>query len=171
MSHVEPLPLSLHPHAFPPPACTRCAPNPPIPRTSTPARPPIYPATEAMTTLVTLETSMGAITLELYTSHAPRTCENFAGLASRGYYNDCPFHRVVPDFMVQGGDPTGTGRGGSSIYGGKFADEIHPSLKHTGAGILSMANSGPDTNGSQLYVSPPPPPPTFFPRDRPRIGD
>ena len=105
-----------------------------------------------MTTLITLDTSMGPITAELYTSHAPRTCDNFKGLVSRGYYNGCPFHRVIPDFMVQGGDPTGTGRGGSSIHGGKFEDEIHPSLKHTGAGILSMANSGPNTNGSQLYV-------------------
>jgi peptidyl-prolyl cis-trans isomerase-like 1 len=93
---------------------------------------------------------MGSITLELYTDHAPRTCKNFLTLAERGYYDGCPFHRIIPDFMIQGGDPTGTGRGGSSIYGGKFADEIHPSLKHTGAGILSMANSGPNTNGSQL---------------------
>lgn len=96
---------------------------------------------------------MGSITVELYTDHAPRTCKNFATLVERGYYNGCPFHRVIPDFMIQGGDPTGTGRGGSSIYGGKFQDEIHPSLKHTGAGILSMANSGKDTNGSQLQVS------------------
>jgi peptidyl-prolyl cis-trans isomerase-like 1 len=101
--------------------------------------------------LVTLDTSMGSITLELYTDHAPRTCKNFETLAQRGYYNGCPFHRVIPNFMIQGGDPTGTGRGGSSIYGGKFEDEIHPGLKHTGAGILSMANSGKDTNGSQLY--------------------
>ncbi|KAI5846124.1 putative peptidyl prolyl cis-trans isomerase [Tricharina praecox] len=106
-----------------------------------------------MTTLITLDTSMGSITFELYESHAPRTCENFKGLVTRGYYNGCPFHRVITDFMIQGGDPTGTGRGGSSIYGGKFADEIHPSLKHTGAGILSMANSGPDTNGSQFFIT------------------
>ncbi|KAF8540233.1 peptidyl-prolyl cis-trans isomerase-like 1 [Trichophaea hybrida] len=102
---------------------------------------------------VTLVTSMGNITLELYTDHAPRTCQNFATLAERGYYNDCPFHRVIPNFMIQGGDPTGTGRGGSSIYGGKFEDEIHPSLKHTGAGVLSMANSGEDTNGSQFFIT------------------
>lgn len=108
--------------------------------------------TPAMATSIVLETSMGNITVELYADHAPRTCKNFETLVQRGYYNSCPFHRVIPDFMIQGGDPTGTGRGGSSIYGGKFADEIHPSLKHTGAGILSMANSGKDTNGSQLYV-------------------
>ncbi|KAA8908669.1 putative peptidyl-prolyl cis-trans isomerase ppi1 [Sphaerosporella brunnea] len=104
-------------------------------------------------TLVTLDTSMGSITLELYTDHAPRTCKNFLTLAQRGYYNGCLFHRIIPDFMIQGGDPTGTGRGGSSIYGGKFDDEIHPSLKHTGAGVLSMANSGPNTNGSQFFIT------------------
>lgn len=85
----------------------------------------------------------------------PKTCRNFSSLAQRGYYNDVIFHRIIPNFMLQTGDPTGTGRGGSSIYGEKFEDEIHPSLKHTGAGILSMANSGPNTNGSQfLYVPP-----------------
>ncbi|KAI5810024.1 peptidyl-prolyl cis-trans isomerase ppi1 [Peziza echinospora] len=106
-----------------------------------------------MATIVKLETSMGDIELELYNDHAPKTCRNFATLVERGYYNNCPFHRIIPDFMIQGGDPTGTGRGGSSIYGEKFADEIHPSLKHTGAGILSMANSGPNTNGSQFFIT------------------
>lgn len=95
----------------------------------------------------------GSFTLELYTSHAPKTCNNFATLVRRGYYDGTVFHRVIPNFMVQGGDPTGTGRGGTSIYGDKFADEIDPSLKHTGAGILSMANAGPDTNGSQFFVT------------------
>ncbi|XP_013102837.1 peptidyl-prolyl cis-trans isomerase-like 1 [Stomoxys calcitrans] len=102
---------------------------------------------------VTLETTMGEITVELYWKHAPNTCRNFAELARRGYYNNVLFHRIIKDFMIQGGDPTGTGRGGSSIYGGEFADEIHPDLKHTGAGILSMANSGPDTNGSQFFIT------------------
>ncbi|KAK0264214.1 hypothetical protein LTS09_001692 [Friedmanniomyces endolithicus] len=100
-----------------------------------------------MAETVVLETSMGNITCELYTTHAPRTCQNFSTLASRNYYNRTVFHRIIPDFMVQGGDPTGTGRGGASIYGEKFEDEIRPDLKHTGAGILSMANSGPNTNG------------------------
>ncbi|KAK9380281.1 cyclophilin-like domain-containing protein [Kockiozyma suomiensis] len=102
---------------------------------------------------VMLETSMGAITIELYYAHAPKTCKNFYELARRGYYNGTIFHRIIPDFMIQGGDPTGTGRGGSSIYGDKFEDEIHPGLKHTGAGILSMANSGPNTNGSQFFIT------------------
>jgi peptidyl-prolyl cis-trans isomerase-like 1 len=100
-----------------------------------------------------LQKPQGSITIELYTSHAPKTCQNFSKLAARGYYNNTIFHRIIPDFMVQGGDPTGTGRGGSSIYGDKFEDEISPSLKHTGAGILSMANSGPNTNGSQFFIT------------------
>ncbi|KAK5052096.1 heme binding [Exophiala bonariae] len=106
-----------------------------------------------MSTDVVLETTMGAITVELYNEHAPKTCKNFSTLAQRGYYNNVIFHRIILDFMVQTGDPTGTGRGGASIYGEKFADEIHASLKHTGAGILSMANSGKDTNGSQFFIT------------------
>jgi peptidyl-prolyl cis-trans isomerase-like 1 len=102
---------------------------------------------------VTLETNMGDIQLELYWDHAPKTCENFAQLAKRGYYNGVVFHRIVADFMVQGGDPTGTGRGGTSIYGQKFEDEIHPELRFTGAGILAMANAGPNTNGSQFFMT------------------
>lgn len=96
---------------------------------------------------------MGDIVVELYWQHAPQTCRNFAELARRGYYDGTPFHRVIPDFMVQGGDPTGTGRGGASIYGATFRDEIHAGLKHTGAGILSMANAGPNTNGSQFFIT------------------
>lgn len=82
-----------------------------------------------------------------------QTCENFLTLAQRGYYDDTPIHRVIVNFMVQGGDPTGTGRGGASMWGGRFADEISAALKHTGAGVLSMANSGPDTNGSQFFIT------------------
>jgi len=95
----------------------------------------------------------GTIVVELYNNHAPKTCKNFEQLAQRGYYDGTIFHRIIPDFMVQGGDPTGSGRGGSSIYGEKFEDEISASLKHTGAGILSMANSGPNTNGSQFFIT------------------
>uniref|UniRef100_A0A1I7YUB5 Peptidyl-prolyl cis-trans isomerase n=1 Tax=Steinernema glaseri TaxID=37863 RepID=A0A1I7YUB5_9BILA len=102
---------------------------------------------------VELTTNMGSIMIELYWDHAPRTCQNFQALAERGYYNKTIFHRVIADFMIQGGDPTGTGRGGSSIYGDVFADEIHPQLKHTGAGIISMANAGPNTNGSQFFIT------------------
>ncbi|XP_025239675.1 peptidyl-prolyl cis-trans isomerase-like 1 isoform X1 [Theropithecus gelada] len=97
--------------------------------------------------------SMGIIVLELYWKHAPKTCKNFAELARRGYYNGTKFHRIIKDFMIQGGDPTGTGRGGASIYGKQFEDELHPDLKFTGAGILAMANAGPDTNGSQFFVT------------------
>ncbi|XP_071815908.1 peptidyl-prolyl cis-trans isomerase-like 1 [Apostichopus japonicus] len=103
--------------------------------------------------IVVLETTMGKLTVELYWKHAPRTCRNFAELARRGYYNNVKFHRIIDNFMVQGGDPTGTGRGGSSIYGKTFEDEFHPELKHTGAGIISMANSGQNTNGSQFYFT------------------
>ncbi|KAI5860625.1 cyclophilin-like domain-containing protein [Durotheca rogersii] len=106
-----------------------------------------------MTTNVALETSMGTITVELYSLHAPRTCSNFTSLARRGYYDGVVFHRVIPNFMVQTGDPTGTGRGGSSIYGDTFEDEFAPDLRHTGAGILSMANAGPNTNGSQFFLT------------------
>jgi len=74
-------------------------------------------------------------------------------LTKRGYYNGVVFHRIVADFMAQSGDPTGTGRGGTSIYGQSFEDEFHPELRFTGAGILAMANSGPDTNGSQFFLT------------------
>src|SRR6187402_1424900 len=83
----------------------------------------------------------------------PQTCKNFRTLTERGYYDSLIFHRIIPNFMLQTGDPTGTGRGGSSIYGEKFEDEISPSLKHTGAGILSMANAGPNSNGSQFFLT------------------
>ncbi|KAK6348747.1 heme binding [Orbilia blumenaviensis] len=102
---------------------------------------------------VLLKTSMGELSIELYTDHAPRACRNFVTLVSKGYYNGVIFHRIIKDFMIQGGDPTGTGRGGSSIYGDKPLDDPHPLLKHTGAGIISMANSGPKTEGSQFFIT------------------
>ncbi|KMZ60300.1 Peptidyl-prolyl cis-trans isomerase [Zostera marina] len=102
---------------------------------------------------VTLETSMGPVRVEMYCKHAPKTCRNFLELSRRGYYDNVKFHRIIKNFIVQGGDPTGTGRGGESIYGAKFEDEIRPELKHTGAGILSMANAGPNTNGSQFFIT------------------
>jgi cyclophilin family peptidyl-prolyl cis-trans isomerase len=89
----------------------------------------------------------------LYYNHTPRTCYNLASLANSGYYNDTIIHRVSKD-IIQGGDPTGTGRGGESIYGSLFEDEITRNLKHTGAGVVSMANSGQlNTNGSQFMIT------------------
>ncbi|GBF89987.1 peptidyl-prolyl cis-trans isomerase-like [Raphidocelis subcapitata] len=102
---------------------------------------------------VQIDTTMGSFTVELYYKHAPRAVENFTRLADRGYYDGTVFHRIIRDFMIQGGDPTGTGRGGESVWGGKFEDEITRDLKHTGAGVLSMANAGPDTNGSQFFLT------------------
>ena len=102
---------------------------------------------------VRVESSMGTFVVELYHSHAPKTCKNFEELVKRQYYDGVVFHRIIPNFMIQGGDPTGTGRGGESIYGGKFEDEVTGDLKHTGAGVLSMANSGPNSNGSQFFIT------------------
>lgn len=102
---------------------------------------------------VEIQTSMGTLELELYWNHAPRTCRNIAELSRRGYYDNCKFHRVIAGFMIQTGDPTGTGKGGSSVYGPMFEDEIHSELRHTGAGVLSMANSGPNSNGSQFFIT------------------
>lgn len=97
-----------------------------------------------------IKTSRGDVVIELHADKAPKTVNNFVFLAREGFYDGTMFHRVIKDFMVQGGDPTGTGRGGP---GYKFADEIHPSLRHGGPGILSMANAGPGTNGSQFFIT------------------
>lgn len=100
---------------------------------------------------VTIETNHGDITLELYPDKAPITVHNFIRLAEEHYYDDIIFHRVIENFMIQGGDPTGTGRGGESIYKHPFEDEFHPTLFNF-RGALSMANSGPGTNGSQFFI-------------------
>jgi len=100
-----------------------------------------------------METSMGTIEIELFEKATPKTCGNFIGLAEKEYYNGIIFHRIIDNFMIQGGDPTGTGRGGESFYGKSFEDEFVDSLKHTGPGILSMANRGPNTNGSQFFIT------------------
>ena len=102
---------------------------------------------------VVLETNQGNIEIKLKTDIAPKTCENFVQLIKKGYYNGLIFHRVIKGFMIQGGDPTGTGMGGESIWGGPFEDEVSPMAKFDGPGILAMANSGPNTNGSQFFIT------------------
>jgi cyclophilin family peptidyl-prolyl cis-trans isomerase len=104
-------------------------------------------------TVAVIKTNMGTIEIELYADQTPKTVENFVGLADSGYYNGIIFHRVIANFMIQGGDPTGTGRGGESIWGKPFADEIVPSLMFDEPGILAMANAGPNTNGSQFFIT------------------
>lgn len=104
-------------------------------------------------TMITIHTDKGNIELEVYPDKAPKTVQNFATLAKKGFYNGITFHRVISDFMIQGGDPTGTGSGGESIYGGRFEDEIDPSLKFDGPGVLAMANAGPNTNTSQFFIT------------------
>ena len=104
-------------------------------------------------TVAVMNTNMGKIEIELFADKTPKTVENFVGLAEKGYYNGIIFHRVISDFMIQGGDPTGTGRGGNRLWGTPFADEIVPSLKHEEPGVLSMANAGPNTNGSQFFIT------------------
>jgi cyclophilin family peptidyl-prolyl cis-trans isomerase len=98
----------------------------------------------------TISTDKGDIILELFADKAPATVNNFVFLAQEGFYDGTIFHRVIAGFMAQGGDPTGTGRGGP---GYRFGDEFHASLKHDKAGILSMANAGPGTNGSQFFIT------------------
>jgi peptidyl-prolyl cis-trans isomerase B (cyclophilin B) len=97
-----------------------------------------------------IATKRGNITLKLFDDKTPITCANFEKLASEGFYNGLTFHRVVEEFMIQGGCPLGTGTGDA---GYKFDDEFHPELKHDSAGTLSMANSGPNTNGSQFFIT------------------
>lgn len=103
--------------------------------------------------IVVLETDHGNIELKLMPETAPKTCENFIGLIKQGYYEGVIFHRTIKGFMIQGGDPTGTGRGGSSIWGKPFADEVTPEIKFDRKGLLAMANAGPDTNGSQFFIT------------------
>ena len=102
---------------------------------------------------VRINTNFGSINLLLHCDLAPKTCENFIELCESGYYNNTIFHRLVKNFILQGGDPTGSGKGGSSIYGKSFEDEFHPKLLHKHRGTLSMANSGKNTNGSQFFIA------------------
>jgi peptidyl-prolyl cis-trans isomerase A (cyclophilin A) len=106
-------------------------------------------------TFALFDTTEGAFKIRLFADHAPKTVENFVSLADgskmgKRFYDGLIFHRVIPNFMIQGGCPEGSGRGGP---GYKFADEFHPSLRHSKKGILSMANSGPNTNGSQFFIT------------------
>ncbi len=103
--------------------------------------------------VMAIETNRGTIEVELFCKAAPLACENFIRLAGKGYYNGVIFHRVIKNFMIQGGDPTGTGRGGESIWGKSFKDECTPELKFDKPGLLAMANSGPNTNGSQFFIT------------------
>jgi cyclophilin family peptidyl-prolyl cis-trans isomerase len=113
-------------------------------------KPPEYAIDVKKTYTATIHTDKGDIMLELFAAKVPATVNNFVFLARQGFYDGTIFHRVIPDFMVQGGDPTGTGRGGP---GYSFKDEFAPGLKHDKPGILSMANAGPNTNGSQFFIT------------------
>jgi peptidylprolyl isomerase len=104
-------------------------------------------------TIIALDTTQGTIEIKLMPDIAPKACENFEKLAAKGYYNGIIFHRVIKNFMIQGGDPTGTGRGGESVWGKTFEDEFSPNVTFNRAGLLAMANAGPKTNGSQFFIT------------------
>lgn len=106
---------------------------------------------QAQEQIAIMKTNYGEIKIRLFPEFAPKTCENFITHAKEGYYNGLIFHRVINDFMIQGGDPTGSGMGGESIWGDSFEDEFNPAL-HNLRGALSMANAGPNTNGSQFFI-------------------
>ncbi|KJJ83599.1 peptidyl-prolyl cis-trans isomerase [Candidatus Omnitrophus magneticus] len=104
-------------------------------------------------TFIIIETTQGEIEILLMPLVAPKTCENFIALAEKGYYNGTIFHRVIKGFMIQGGDPTGTGCGGSSIWGKPFDDEVSDNVTFDRSGLLAMANAGKNTNGSQFFIT------------------
>lgn len=110
-----------------------------------------FPQLELEESQATIETNMGEIDLVLFEDQAPKTVKNFVALAKSGYYDGVIFHRVIPNFMIQAGDPTGSGMGGESIYGHPFEDEFSMEVFNL-KGALSMANSGPNTNGSQFFI-------------------
>ncbi|XP_049628873.1 peptidyl-prolyl cis-trans isomerase-like 3 [Suncus etruscus] len=113
---------------------------------------PLAPAGTSIIS-VTLHTDVGDIKIEVFCERTPKACENFLALCASNYYTGCIFHRNIKGFMVQTGDPTGTGRGGNSIWGRKFEDEYSEYLKHSVRGVVSMANNGPNTNGSQFFIT------------------
>jgi len=108
--------------------------------------------------VVVLNTTQGIIEIELMPEVAPKACENFLGLVKKGYYNGVIFHRVIKNFMIQGGDPTGSGRGGQSLWGKPFPDEFDVRVTFDRPGLLAMANAGPNTNGSQFFITTAPTP-------------
>ena len=110
-------------------------------------------STESKNPIVILETTQGKITLELFPKVAPKAVENFITHVKEGYYDGIVFHRIIKGFMIQGGDPTGTGRGGKSIWDKPFEDEFSPNVTFNRKGLLAMANSGPRTNGSQFFIT------------------
>jgi peptidylprolyl isomerase len=103
--------------------------------------------------VVTLSTNRGDIKIKLFPEFAPKAVENFTGLIGKQYYDGIIFHRVIKQFMIQGGDPTGTGRGGQSLWGKPFADECSSKVRFDSKGLLAMANAGPGTNGSQFFIT------------------
>jgi peptidylprolyl isomerase len=103
--------------------------------------------------IVVLETSKGTIEIKLFPNIAPKAVENFRRLTTRAYYNGIIFHRVIAGFMIQGGDPTGTGQGGESVWGTEFEDEVRPDVTFDREGVVAMANRGPNTNGSQFFIT------------------
>jgi cyclophilin family peptidyl-prolyl cis-trans isomerase len=112
--------------------------------------PPAMEIDPKKTYTAVMHTDKGDITINLFAEKTPKTVNNFVFLSRQGFYNGTIFHRVIVDFMAQGGDPTGTGTGGP---GYRFSDEFHPSLRHDKPGVLSMANAGPNTNGSQFFIT------------------
>lgn len=134
----------------PKPTANQTTATTPAPTTVTPT--PFPSATEASSAnpVAIIHTNMGDIKIELFQDEAPVTVNNFIKLANDGFYDGIIFHRVIANFMIQTGDPTGTGMGGP---GYKFADEFDPDLRHDGPGVVSMANSGPNTNGSQFFIT------------------
>ena|SRR3990167_7492955 len=103
--------------------------------------------------IIVMETTKGTVEIQLKPDIAPKACENMTKLASKGYYDGLIFHRVIKDFMIQGGDPTGTGSGGQSVWGKEFEDEFNPEENFDKKGILAMANRGRNTNGSQFFIT------------------
>lgn len=103
--------------------------------------------------VVVLKTNQGIVEIRLMPEVAPKACENFTKLVKKGYYDGLIFHRVIKNFMIHGGDPTGTGSGGESVWGVPFADEVRPDVKLDKPGLLAMANAGPNTNGSQFFIT------------------